>query len=78
MTRTVQIKIIDLLYENKLCNLVYMRDTTSLSKRQPEVRDSNKTKFFDLFLQDTAKFQANLEKYLQDVTENDGLSVQTC
>ena len=58
--RTVQIKIIDVLYENKLCNLVYMRDTTSMFKQQNEARSANKTKFFDLFLQDTAKFQADL------------------
>ena len=47
--RTVQIKIIDVLYNNKLCNLVYMRDTTSLFKRDPVV-DNAKNKFFDLYI----------------------------
>ena len=47
--RTVQIKIIDVLYNNKLCNLVYMRDTTSLFQRDPVV-DNAKNKFFDLYI----------------------------
>jgi len=53
--RTLQIKIIDVLYNNKLCNLVYMRDTTSLFKREP-VFDNAKNKLFDLYIQNTARF----------------------
>ncbi len=28
--RTVQIKVLDVVYANRFCNLVYMRDITSL------------------------------------------------
>ena len=53
--RTVQIKIIDVLYNNKLCNLVYMRDTTSLFKRDPAIDDA-KNKFFDLYIKNPRRF----------------------
>lgn len=73
--RTVQIKIIDVLYNNKLCNLVYMRDTTSLFKREPVV-DNAKNKFFDCYIQNPRRFQFDLKKYLQNTADAE-LSEQT-
>ena len=50
----MQIKVIDVLYDNKLCNLVYMRDVTNLFKLDP-VAANAKNKFFDAYLQNPAK-----------------------
>ena len=72
----MQIKIIDVLYDNKLCNLIYMRDTTNLFKREPEV-DNAKNKFFDLYIQNPRRFQFDLKKYLQSSADTNSLSEQT-
>lgn len=55
MVRTVQIKILDVLYKNQVCSLVYMRDITSLIQRH----EDNSVYATDTFAFDTLVDEPN-------------------